>query len=96
MRAFASALDAIPLALAENSGLSPIETLTEVRSRQVNEGNSRLGIDCSDRGENGKCKSRDFHSVADGFSRYEKTIRVRSPYLQATTVSPCYTGQLDR
>jgi len=53
MRAFASALDAIPLALAENSGLSPIETLTEVRSRQVNEGNSRLGIDCSDRGENG-------------------------------------------
>lgn len=53
MRAFASALDAIPLALAENSGLSPIETLTEVRSRQINEKNSRLGIDCSDRGENG-------------------------------------------
>ncbi|KAJ3517588.1 hypothetical protein NLJ89_g396 [Agrocybe chaxingu] len=45
MRAFSSALDAIPLALAENSGLSPIETLTEVRSRQVNEKNSRLGID---------------------------------------------------
>lgn len=54
MRAFASALDAIPLALAENSGLSPIETLTDVRSRQVNEKNSRLGIDCNDRGENGK------------------------------------------
>lgn len=53
MRAFASALDAIPLALAENSGLSPIETLTEVRSRQIKEKNSRLGIDCNGRGDSG-------------------------------------------
>lgn len=54
MRAFASALDAVPLALAENSGLSPIETLTEVKSRQVNEGNSQLGIDCVGSGQNGE------------------------------------------
>lgn len=54
MRAFASALDAIPLALAENSGLPPIETLAEVKSRQVTEGNTKLGIDCNGRGENGK------------------------------------------
>ena len=53
MRAFASALDAVPLALAENSGLSPIETLAEVKSRQVKEGNSSLGIDCLGRGNNG-------------------------------------------
>lgn len=32
MRAFASALDAVPLALAKNSGLPPIETLAEVKS----------------------------------------------------------------
>lgn len=53
MRAFASALEAIPLALAENSGLSPIETLAEVRSRQINEKNPKLGIDCLGKGENG-------------------------------------------
>ena len=53
MRAFAAALDAVPLALAENSRLPPIETLADVKSRQVLEGNSRLGIDCSGRGENG-------------------------------------------
>ena len=53
MRAFSSALDAVPLALAENSGLSPIETLAEVKSRQINEGDSKLGIDCNGRGENG-------------------------------------------
>ena len=35
-----------PLALAENSGLPPIQTLTEVKSRQVSENNPRLGIDC--------------------------------------------------
>jgi T-complex protein 1 subunit epsilon len=54
MRAFASALDAIPLALAENSGLSPIETLTDVKSRQIKEKDSKLGIDCNGRGDNGK------------------------------------------
>jgi T-complex protein 1 subunit epsilon len=53
MRAFAQALDAVPLALAENSGLSPIETLADVKSRQVTEQNPRLGIDCMGRGENG-------------------------------------------
>jgi hypothetical protein len=54
MRAFANALDSIPLALAENSGLSPIDTLADVKSRQVTEGNPRLGIDCMGRGENGE------------------------------------------
>lgn len=52
MRAFASALDAIPLALAENSGYSPIETLAEVKSRQVTEKNPKLGIDCMGSGDN--------------------------------------------
>ena len=52
MRAFAEALDAIPLALAENSGLAPIESLTEVKAQQVQESNSRLGIDCKDEGTN--------------------------------------------
>ncbi|OXV10340.1 hypothetical protein Egran_01898 [Elaphomyces granulatus] len=52
IRAFADALDAIPMALAENSGLSPIETLASVKSRQVKEKNSRLGVDCMFTGDN--------------------------------------------
>ncbi|GAA6044140.1 hypothetical protein JCM8097_002791 [Rhodosporidiobolus ruineniae] len=52
MRAFSTALDAIPLALAENSGLAPIETLAEVKSRQAVEGNPRLGVDCAGKGDN--------------------------------------------
>jgi T-complex protein 1 subunit epsilon len=35
MRAFADALEAVPLALAENSGLPPIESLTAVKRRQL-------------------------------------------------------------
>ncbi|UYV69488.1 CCT5 [Cordylochernes scorpioides] len=45
-RGFADALESIPLALAENSGLAPVETLTEVKARQVGEGNPWLGVDC--------------------------------------------------
>jgi len=52
IRAFADALDSIPVALSENSGLSPIETLSQVKSRQVSEKNPRLGIDCMQKGEN--------------------------------------------
>lgn len=74
MRAFSSALDAIPLALAENSGLSPIETLAEVKSRQVTENNPRLGIDCSGRGENDMKKQ----------FVYDPLISKRQQYLLAT------------
>ena len=51
-RAFADALECIPLALAENSGLSPIHTLTDCKARQVAEKNPALGIDCN---HNGTC-----------------------------------------
>lgn len=52
MRAFADALDAVPMALAENSGLSPIATLASIKSRQVKENNTRLGVDCMQTGSN--------------------------------------------
>lgn len=52
MRAFAQALDDIPLALAENSGLNPIATLAEVKALQVETKNPRLGVDCMQRGTN--------------------------------------------
>uniref|UniRef100_A0A4D5R963 T-complex protein 1 subunit epsilon n=1 Tax=Scolopendra viridis TaxID=118503 RepID=A0A4D5R963_SCOVI len=49
-RSFADALESIPLALAENSGQSPIQTLTVVKSRQIKENNPCLGIDCMGKG----------------------------------------------
>lgn len=49
-RAFADALESIPLALAENCGLSPIQTLTEIKARQVAEKNPALGVNCQSLG----------------------------------------------
>eukprot|EP01083_Nonionella_stella_P068806 182961_1 len=52
VRAFADALESIPLALAANSGLSSIETLAEVKRQQIVEKNDFLGIDCLQKGTN--------------------------------------------
>jgi T-complex protein 1 subunit epsilon len=60
MRAFSDALDAIPMALAENSGLSPIETLADLKARQgKGEGVGRLGVDCMQTGSNGEFSPSD-------------------------------------
>lgn len=53
MRAFADALEVIPMSLAENSGYNPIQTMTEVRAKQVKENNPALGIDCLHKETNG-------------------------------------------
>lgn len=52
MHAFADALDDIPMALAENSGMSPIITLSKVKARQIKEENPYLGVDCVGSGTN--------------------------------------------
>ncbi|XP_021746727.1 T-complex protein 1 subunit epsilon isoform X1 [Chenopodium quinoa] len=52
IRAFAESLDAVPMALAENSGLQPIETLSAVKHQQIKENITHLGIDCNDVGTN--------------------------------------------
>ncbi|ESW99734.1 T-complex protein 1 subunit epsilon [Ogataea parapolymorpha DL-1] len=45
-RSFSQALDVIPMSLAENSGLDPIETLTQLKADHVLKQNSKLGVDC--------------------------------------------------
>eukprot|EP00559_Dactyliosolen_fragilissimus_P009305 CAMPEP_0184857536 /NCGR_PEP_ID=MMETSP0580-20130426/2681_1 /TAXON_ID=1118495 /ORGANISM="Dactyliosolen fragilissimus" /LENGTH=168 /DNA_ID=CAMNT_0027353183 /DNA_START=692 /DNA_END=1198 /DNA_ORIENTATION=- len=44
IRAFADALDDIPMALAENSGLDPIEELASAKSQQAKDGNHLIGL----------------------------------------------------
>jgi len=52
MKSFADALETIPMALAENSGLSGIDSLAEVKRRQIEEKNPWLGVDCKMAGTN--------------------------------------------
>eukprot|EP00232_Nephroselmis_pyriformis_P023766 CAMPEP_0182855680 /NCGR_PEP_ID=MMETSP0034_2-20130328/1986_1 /TAXON_ID=156128 /ORGANISM="Nephroselmis pyriformis, Strain CCMP717" /LENGTH=536 /DNA_ID=CAMNT_0024986683 /DNA_START=96 /DNA_END=1706 /DNA_ORIENTATION=+ len=63
MRAFADAMDAVPLALAENSGLQPIEELTAVKAKQIATGNPYLGVDCNDEGTNDMVKQNVFETM---------------------------------
>merc|ERR1711988_803011 len=52
MRAFSDALEMTPAALAENSGLRPIESVAAVKAKQATEGKAYLGIDCMCKGTN--------------------------------------------
>ena len=63
MRAFAEALDAVPLALAENSGLSPIDSLTAIKKAQLETGNAALGIDCMAAGTNNMKEQHVFETL---------------------------------
>lgn len=51
-RAFADALEAIPMALAENSGLGPIDAITDLKAKQIEQGKPYLGIDALFTGTN--------------------------------------------
>mmetsp|Transcript_45182 Transcript_45182/g.175344 ORF Transcript_45182/g.175344 Transcript_45182/m.175344 type:complete len:538 (-) Transcript_45182:1435-3048(-) len=61
--AFGEALDSVVMALAENSGLNPIESLGEIKARQANEKNVHLGIDCMGLGESDMKKQNVFESL---------------------------------
>lgn len=83
-RAFADALEMIPLSLAENSGLSNMETLTEVKARQVKEKNPALGIDCMLKGTSGNVQSIYFPD--------QLIVVVKYPYLYQLFLSCRYEG----
>ena len=50
VKAFADALDIVPIVLAENSGLNPIQQLTDTKAKQTSSGNPHHGIDCMAKG----------------------------------------------
>ena len=93
MRAFSDALDAIPMALAENSGLSPIETLADLKARQgKGEGVGRLGVDCMQTGTNGEQPFRNSVQQTSNYLltvsyRHEGQLRHRPAHLQAPATS---------
>jgi len=63
MRSFADALDSIPLALAENSGFNPVQTLSEIKAQQIKNSSNRLGVDCLQRGDNDMKRQNVFETL---------------------------------
>jgi len=62
-RGFARALESIGLALAENSGLNPIETLAQCRAKQISENNPFIGIDCLQTGQDDMREQQVFETL---------------------------------
>jgi len=62
-KAFGNALESIAIALAENSGLNPIETLANVRSQQIKTKNDNIGVDCLQKGTSDMKKQKVFETL---------------------------------
>eukprot|EP01084_Bolivina_argentea_P280222 479211_1 len=74
--AFANALESIPIALAENSGLSPIECVAQATKLQITTKNHFIGIDCMCTGQYDMKKQK----------VYETLTGKQQAYLLATQV----------
>lgn len=70
-RAFAEALENVPLALAENSGLSAIHVLGEIKAKQSSSGDPALGVDCM---ATGNINMRDQHVIESLRSKRQQLL----------------------
>jgi len=80
---FADALEAIPLALAENAGMDPIDTLTALRAKQL-QGEKWTGIDVM-KGRIGNMKSGDI----------VEPLSVKHQVVSAATEAACMILRID-
>jgi T-complex protein 1 subunit epsilon len=76
-------LEAVPLALAENSGLPSIESLTAVKARQLAENNPHLGIDCNDTGTNDMREQNVFETLIGKKQQLFLATQVRQLLVEA-------------
>merc|ERR1712159_754137 len=63
VRAFADALEEIPMTLAENSGFNPISYLSDIKKVQIEESNPFIGVDAMGEGTNNMYEQGIFESV---------------------------------
>lgn len=76
VRAFADALEEIPMTLAENSGYSPIEYVSKLREEQVKEGNPFLGVDAMHKGETNMAVQGIYESVMSKKHQFQLATQV--------------------
>jgi len=76
MRAFASALDSVPMALAENSGLSPIGEMAAVKAKQTTTGNPWHGVDCMELGITDMWEQSVYEACASKCSQFRLATQV--------------------
>merc|ERR1712159_539607 len=63
VRAFADALEDIPMTLAENSGFNPIAYVADLKKKQINDQNPYIGVDAMSKGTQNMYTQGIFESV---------------------------------
>jgi len=76
MKGFADALDNIPMSLAENSGLSSIGCMAEVKALQQSSGNSWHGIDCMQMGTTDMWSQNVYEACASKVNQFRLATQV--------------------
>ncbi|XP_047074102.1 T-complex protein 1 subunit epsilon-like isoform X2 [Lolium rigidum] len=87
LKSFAHALDAIPLSVAENSGLLPFDTLTMLKSRHIKENNAYFGIDCNRHGIYNMKEQHVFASLSGKKKQILLALKVMRTVLKADEVT---------
>jgi T-complex protein 1 subunit epsilon len=76
VRAFADALEEIPMTLAENSGYNPIEYVSKLREEQVKEENPYLGVDAMQKGNTNMISQGIYESLASKKHQFQLATQV--------------------
>lgn len=76
VRAFADALEEIPMTLAENSGFNSIEYLSKIKKMQIEEKNPFIGVDCMSVGTNNMFEQGIFESVMSKKQQFQLATQV--------------------
>jgi T-complex protein 1 subunit epsilon len=76
VRAFADALEEIPLTLAENSGYNPIEYVSKIREEQVTSDNPFIGVDANHMGTTNMGEQGIYESVMSKKQQLELATQV--------------------
>merc|ERR1719375_1430418 len=76
MKGFADALDQIPMALAENSGLNPIASMAAVKAKQVETQDSWHGVDCMLTGTTNMWEQNVYEACASKMNQFKLATQV--------------------
>jgi len=76
MRAFATALDVVPMALAENSGLNPIAAMADVKAKQKESQDSWHGVDCMNSGTTNMWEQNVYEACASKMNQLRLATQV--------------------
>merc|ERR1719174_697742 len=76
MRGYAAALDVIPMALAENSGLNPIACMAAVKAKQAESQDSWHGVDCMLTGTTNMWDQNVYEACASKMNQFKLATQV--------------------